>query len=70
MPEGLVKKVGGSYAIFLPAEEARSLRLTEGEKVQVTVARPLSPKLFGMCKDLNLDWRTVQRLLREADRGE
>lgn len=70
MAEGQVKKVGGSYAIFLPIEEAKRLQLKEGEKVSVVVGRRISPRLWGICKDTGISTPRFRRMLEEADRGE
>lgn len=67
MAEGRVKKVGGSYAIFLPIEEAKRLQLSEGERVRVAVTRPMDRSLFGLAKGIDL--KKVRRLLKEADLG-
>lgn len=44
------KRIGGSLAIFIPADVARQEGIQEGRPVQVTLKIPDRSKVFGLLK--------------------
>jgi hypothetical protein len=44
------KRIGGSVAVFLPAEVVRREGIREGVPVRLTVGRPGKPRVLGLLK--------------------
>lgn len=54
-----VRRVGNSFAIFIPADKAREAQLREGDVVEAEV-EPQAKELLGMFKHLGLGPWTAQ----------
>ena len=44
------KRIGGSLAVFLPAEVVRRERIREGVPIRVVVERRAKPQVLGLLK--------------------